>query len=82
MFWFVVILVVFILMKLLIETFKVCIYIFYLRWFFLVNTTNKSYIFTACKRSCGKVMFSQACIIHSVHGMGGLGVSQHGSLVT
>ena len=37
-------------------------------------------IITARNRSCGKVMFSQACVIPTVYGGGGL-VSQHASLV-
>ena len=37
-----------------------------------------SFIFTVCKRSCGKVIFSQTCVKNSVHGGGGVrGVSQH-----
>ena len=52
-------------------------------WFHLTIThdygSHFSSIFTARNSSCGKVMFSQACVKNSVHreGGGGGGVSQH-----
>ena len=37
---------------------------------------NFNYIFTASNSSCGKVMFSQACVIRSVHRGGGIMASR------